>query len=303
MAKSLEEIRAYYKQSQEKKSNTSGSGIGFYPHYKMSFGKRAVIRFLPDANEDNPYGFFVKKLQHFLDVDGEQKIVPCLEMYEKGSCPICAKSREYYAKAKSLEEEGASKQDIVHWKALGKKFYRSLSHIYQVLVVKDGIDIEGWEKVTGKQKLIELTYQIIKAMEKQVFGNPEEEEDKELIELGMSTPLLEHEPYSYENGTDFFIFKDKAPDGKKANYTGSTFAKNERPLTEEELAEINLIDLNTVLPKSPNIEEVKALLSRALGEDLWKEDNADTSISNINVDSDDSETDVDVDELLNRFGE
>ena len=61
----------------------------------MKNGEQAIIRFLPDKNQDNPLGFLVEKLSHALTINGERKTVPCLRMYGE-DCPICAVSSAYY---------------------------------------------------------------------------------------------------------------------------------------------------------------------------------------------------------------
>ena len=83
----------------DKKTSSTGSGDQtwklFYPFWKMPDDSVAVVRFLPDLDEDNSLGFLVENLQHELVINGQRKKVPCLEMHGE-ECPICALSRKHY---------------------------------------------------------------------------------------------------------------------------------------------------------------------------------------------------------------
>ena len=48
--------------NENNKENRDNGGTGYYPFWNMKAGQRAVVRFLPDANEDNERGFLVEKV-------------------------------------------------------------------------------------------------------------------------------------------------------------------------------------------------------------------------------------------------
>ena len=52
----LAEIRAKLEEAQSKSSgSTSGGDNAIYPHWNMPEGKEALIRFLPDDNQNNTF--------------------------------------------------------------------------------------------------------------------------------------------------------------------------------------------------------------------------------------------------------
>ena len=53
----------------------------FYQFWKMPEDSTAIVRFLPDRDEEsNPLKFLVENLTHELVVNGQRKKVPCLSM-------------------------------------------------------------------------------------------------------------------------------------------------------------------------------------------------------------------------------
>lgn len=209
----------------------------YYPFWSMDFGQRAIIRFLPDANENNPRGFLVEKVTHTLTINGQQKKIPCLSMYEE-DCPICKISQAYY-KAK----------DEIN----GKKYWKKRQYLGQALVIEDPLPAgEDGETHKGKVRMIALSYQLYNII-KEAFTSDE----------------LEGIPYDFEEGYDFII--KKTAQGEYATYVvGTKFANKQRALTEEELAivEDGIIDLSTLLPKNPGGDKVQAMLDAEMnGED------------------------------------
>lgn len=222
-----------------------GRTNNYYPFYNMDFDEKAVIRFLPDLNEENPLCFLVEKLTHTLMINGERKTVPCLKNYEgETECPICTHSAKLY------KEEGQDTKD-------GKRLYRRKQHLGQVLIVEDPLSYkEGQEPALGKVKLVNISYSVYNKI-KEAFDEDE----------------LEEVPWDYAEGTDFMIKKTKK--GQYANYDASKFQKRERALTDEELAAVegNLIDLITLLPRKPTAEDLQKFLDADLnGEPLTESD-------------------------------
>lgn len=206
----------------------------YYRFWDMEFDDRAVVRFLPDTNQENPFMFFVEKVTHNLEINGERKTVPCLTMYGK-ECPICAKSRQFY------KEDG---DDSVQGKAL----YKRRQHLAQAVVMEDPIPVKaGEESAQGQVRLLAINFTLYSKIKEAI-------EDGELDEV----------PCDYEEGTDFIIKKTKK--GKWANYESSKFERRPRALSDDELADIEdkVIDLATLLPKEPTLEQVTAQLNAYL---------------------------------------
>ena len=232
MALSLEQLTAAFK----KQDTTESRPNNYYRFWDMKAGEQAVVRFLPDANSDNPLGFMVEKLMHTLEINGETKSVPCLKMYDE-ECPICKVSSAYY------KDEGKESVN-------GKKYWRKKQHIVQALIVEDPLapDAETGENSQGKVKFLNMGYQLYSVI-------------KEAFESGE----LDNIPYLYEGGCDFIIKKSDL--GGRAKYdVGSKFARRSSDLTEDEVAvaEDQMVDLSTLLPASPGLEKVETMLEAAL---------------------------------------
>jgi gp32 DNA binding protein like len=216
----------------------------YYPFWNMKAGQRAVIRFLPDKDEGNARGFLVEKVSHNLTINGQKKTVPCLSMYGE-DCPICKLSQDYYK---------------VEDKINGKKYWRKKQYIAQALVVEDPLPADGETGQThkGQVRHIALGYQLYNII-KEAFAS---EEDP-----------LEGVPYDFSEGYDFII--KKTEQGEYSTYTmGSKFHSKQRALTEEELmvVEEGMIELKSLLPKSPGVEKVRAMLNADLNGEDYQED-------------------------------
>lgn len=234
--------------NENNKENRDNGGTGYYPFWNMKAGQRAVVRFLPDANESNERGFLVEKVFHNLTINGQRKMVPCLSMYGD-DCPICKLSQEYY-KAK----------DEVN----GKKYWKKKQYMAQVLVVEDPLEADATtgENHEGKVRLLSLGFQIYN-----------------IITEAFKSDELDVAPFEYEGGYDFII--KKTEQGQYASYAvGTKFANKQRDLSDEEIGvvEEGLIDLSTLLPKNPGFEKVEAMLQADLnGEDYSESDSDENS--------------------------
>ncbi len=234
--------RAAFQKKPETNSNT------YYPFHTLPEGKSSTFRFIPDADTDNDLGFLVERKMHKLMLDdGETVRVPCLEMYGD-NCPICKTSRQYY-KAKD--------------NVTGKKFWASKDHMARALVVKDGLppDPETGETYVGKVVTISLGKTLYEMIAHNISSG----------DLGDDLPSDVH------TGTDFIITRTvkPGPGGEKYNdYALSKFARQSRPLEEEEFVTLeikdedgntpNYIALKSLLPKKPTLEFVEQTLERAL---------------------------------------
>jgi len=230
MTLTIEQVRTAFKQ----KENENSRPNNYYPFWTMPEGASATIRFLPDANPDNPMGFLVEKIMHTLTINGENKSVPCLKMYGE-ECPVCKVSSAYY-------KEGD--------KVNGKKYWRKKQHLTQVQVVEDPTppDQETGENHEGKVRFLAIGYQLFNIL-------------KEAFESGE----LDIVPYAFKGGTNFVIKKSKQ--GDHASYVvGSKFSRRSTDLTDDEIAEVkdHMIDLSTLLPQHPGVEKVEAMLEAAL---------------------------------------
>ena len=244
---SLEQLQSAFK-----KAENDGNSLpnNYYPFWLMKEGESATVRFLPDADRDNPFDFVVESLKHTLEINGETKSVACLKMFEE-DCPICKVSSEYY-----------KKED----KDNGKKFWRKKQHITQAIIVSDPLppDETTGETHEGKIRFLTLGYQIYKVMT-EAFGSGE----------------LDAVPYAYENGCDFIIKKTKQ--GEYSTYAvGSRFARRSSDLTDEQLAlvEENLGVLSDLLPRNPGLEKVQGMLEAALTGGSYSTTNEETPVTN-----------------------
>lgn len=225
MSLSLEQLRSAFKKDAPKEG---GGQNNYFAFHKMQTGESATVRFLPDADKSNPMGFLVEKRSHKLKINGQDRTIPCLTTYGD-ECPICKVSAAYY-KAND--------------KVNGKKYWRKLQYIAQVLVVDSPIAPEAGQPAdAGQVKLMTINPQLYKVI-------------KEAFESGD----LENIPYEYDVGTNFIIKKDQQ--GEYASYIMSKFAKRESALDDEtiEFVTAALKELTTVLPRKPERAEIEAML-------------------------------------------
>jgi hypothetical protein len=233
----LAEIRAKLQESQNKGPAASGGGDnGIYPHWNMSEGKEAVVRFLPDGNQNNTF-FWVERAMiklPFAGIKGEtdsrpvQVQVPCVEMYNDGTaCPILSEVRGWF-KDKSLEE-------------MGRKYWKKRSYLFQGFVIEDPIKEDATPENPIRRFIIgPQIYQIIRS--------------------ALMDPELEELPTDFLRGVDFRIAKTSK--GGFADYSTSKWSRRERALTDQEKAAIEthgLFDLSSFLPKKPTDVELKVM--------------------------------------------
>ena len=227
----LDDMKSAFADNESSKDSRPNN---YYRFWEMADDSHAVVRFLPDANEENKKGFFVEKRMHNLVINGEKKSVPCLTMYGE-ECPICKVSKAFYDKG---DEDN------------GKAYWRKRQYLTQAIIVKDPLppDTQTGETHEGKVRLIALGFQLYN-----------------IIKDATMTGELDTVPFLFKNGVDFIIKKSKQ--GKYSTYAlGSKFARSNRDLTDEEiaLAKEHMIDLSTLLPQAPTVDSVQASLSAAL---------------------------------------
>ena len=236
---SLAEIRAKLKEQEARTTgdgNRTGGDNSIYPFWNLKEGGESVLRFLPDANPDNTF-FWVERAMiklPFAGIKGEtdnkqvQVQVPCIEMYNDGSvCPILSEVRGWF-KDKSLEE-------------MGRKYWKKRSYIFQGFVVEDGLKEESSPENPIRRFIIGP----------QIF---------QLIRAALLDPDMDNLPTDILHGIDFRM--KKTSKGGYADYSTSTWARRERPLSDVEqdaLKAQGLFNLKDFLPKKPTDVELKVM--------------------------------------------
>jgi len=201
----------------------------FFPFWKAEVDTVSTVRFLPDADEQNPLGFLVENHTHELEINGKREKVACLKMFNE-ACPICELSSKYY-----------DKNSAEHSEEMGKKFYRKKSYVGQVLVLETPIDHDANQMV----KLIEFGPQVFKQ-----------------IQAAFQSGDLEAAPYELKGGYNFRFRKSKTGSGQNS-YTTSNFAPKQTDVADNVLEEITLYDLNDYRTARTERPALEAMLAAA----------------------------------------
>lgn len=246
MSKKLEALKALFKKEKEKKGDGAGRKRGdIYPFWQMDIDKKAVVRILPDKNPENPYMFYVDKLEHTLSINGKDERIPCLQMYGE-KCPVCDLSRQYY------KAEG--KQSVN-----GKYYWRSKTSLIRVLVVEDPLppDEETGEKAEGKVFNTQFGYQLMEKIKEEIGSDD-----------------MADDPWDMDVGYNFEI--KKTAQGTHGTYAiGSRFARRPSAIDPEIAETIELVDLETLLPTNPGYDAVKRKLEAHLNGTDDEDDNGE----------------------------
>lgn len=235
MSKTLEEIRKKL-QALDSRKGTGNFGKGdktVYQHWNIPEGTSAVVRFLPDANEDNTFFWTEKQIikLSFPGIKGHDENkpvevqVPCIEMWDgKNTCPILNEVRPWW-KDKSLEDTA-------------RKYWVKRTYYMQGFIKQDPLGgTDAPENPIRKFIIGPQIYAIIKAV--------------------LMDPELTNSPVDYVNGLDFFI--NKTSKGGFADYGTSKWARKESSIDEEmqdAIEKYGLVDLSTYLPKKPTEEQL-----------------------------------------------
>ena len=233
---SLAEIRAKLKEQESRSSGNSNSGgdNAIYPFWNMKEGESATMRFLPDGDADNTF-FWKERLLiklPFAGVKGEtdsrpvQVQIPCMEMYGE-TCNILNEVRGWF-KDPSLED-------------MGRKYWKKRSYIFQGFVTDNPLTEDRTPENPIRRFIIGP----------QIF---------QIIKQALMDPDMEELPTDYTAGVDFRL--NKASKGGYADYSTSTWARRERPLSDSEMNAVNnngLFNLNDFLPKKPGEVELKVM--------------------------------------------
>ncbi len=214
-----------------KTSESSGNATWklFFPFWKADTDTVSTVRFLPDANDENPFGFLVENLTHSLTINGKRETVACLKMYGE-ACTICELSARFYDKNSNEYNE-----------ELGKQFYRKKSYIGQVLVLETPIEHDASQLV----KLIEFGPQVFKQ-----------------IQAAFQSGDLEVAPYELKGGYNFRFRKTKTGSGQNS-YTTSNFAPKQTDVSDDVIEQMNLYDLNEYRTAKIDRTAIEAMLVAA----------------------------------------
>lgn len=232
---SLADIRARL-EAQENKTQGSApkSDNAIYPHWNISEGSTATIRFLPDGDPDNTFFWVERQVIKlpFNGVKGDPNVkqtivqVPCVEMFGE-NCPILSEVRPWFKDA-SLED-------------MGRKYWKKRTYLFQGFVRANPLGEDATPENPIRRFII--SPQIIP-----------------IIKNGLMDPEIDELPTDYMRGLDFHI--KKTSKGQYADYSTSSWARKESPLTETEQAAIEahgLFNLADFLPKKPSEAELRVI--------------------------------------------
>ncbi len=231
----LAEIRAKLKANEPNRSGSqTGGDNAIYPHWNISEGSEAVVRFLPDKDQGNTFFWTERNMIKlpFAGIKGEtdsrpvQVQVPCMEMYGK-TCPVLTEVRPWF-KDKSMED-------------MGRKYWKKKSYIFQGFVTTNPLAEDSSPENPIRRFIIGP----------QIFN---------IIRSALLDPEMEEMPTDYVKGVDFRI--NKTTKGGYADYSTSKWSRRERALDEAERAAIDtngLFNLSDFRPKEPTEAEVKII--------------------------------------------
>jgi len=232
---SLADIRAKLQAQENKGSSSSFTGDNaIYPFWNIPEQSTAVLRFLPDSNENNTF-FWVERLMIRLpfsgikgDSDSKNTFVqvPCMEMWNE-TCPVLTEVRTWF-KDPSLED-------------MGRKYWKKRSYIFQGFVLDSPLAEDTVPENPIRRFVIGP----------QIF---------QLLKAALMDPELDELPTDYTQGLDFRL--TKTTKGGYADYSTSTWARRERALDKAEMDAISqygLFDLSEFLPKKPDETAVNVI--------------------------------------------
>jgi hypothetical protein len=233
---SLADIRARLKEQEQKQGGNSRGGMdnAIYPFWNIPEGSTAVLRFLPDADENNTFFWRERQMIRipFAGVKGGDTNkqfnvnVPCVEMWNE-TCPIHAEIRPWF-KDPRMEETA-------------RKYWKKRSYLFQGFVTTNPLSEESTPENPIRRFVINPS----------IFGT---------IKTALMDPEMVELPTDYMQGTDFRL--TKTTKGQYADYSTSSWARKERSLNEQELgaiAQFGLYNLNDFMPKKPTAEELNLI--------------------------------------------
>ena len=252
----LAELRAKLLKEAERKgggdnNNKSGSfDTRYYPFFLIDVDESCTLRFVEDADEDNPWFFKEKQMYDwtFADPDNPGETVrikiPCRNMYREKSDPVLKLISEMFDAGGETKEKA-------------RKVWVKKTYLYQGFVRKSSYEEENVPE--NPIRVFDISKSLHGGIYKSLI-----ETDEELALPGV--------PTDDDEGLNFTIKKFK--NGDFNNYSGS-FSMKQTSLTDDERAALEqhgAYNLSELLPKEPS-EEAYALLPEmleaALEGDAW----------------------------------
>jgi len=234
---------AFAKKEQEGGSGGENNGFWdrFVPFFKMDMDSTFEFRFLPDLDQENPFGFIVENKYHELLINGKKKRIACLKMYGE-DCPCCDKSQENY-----------NGGDI----ELGKKFWRKIDYVAQGLVINSPFEYPI-KPEENPVRLISLGPKLYKVIEAKIVKGD-----------------LEEMPYDMVAGYNFKINKTKQ--GEYSDYSTSDFARKSTSIPESFLPNLEMYDLKTFRYAKIEREQMEAIIEAFLAGRSYEAEKETTS--------------------------
>lgn len=212
-----------------KNSGGGGGDKTYYAFWKMNVGQHAILRFLPDKNENNIYPW-AEKLYYqwkFPDPDkaGEELKVrlPCRETWDgKKTCDVANELRALFNTKDPADDK------------LARSYWFKRSFLYQGFVRKNPL---------SEQDVPENPIRLY-AINKQIHGRIRDT----LLETDPALAKFKHAgPDDYVNGRDFVVKKTQGP--MYVDWGPSDWANDISPLTDDEMAAIEKYGLNDLTEK------------------------------------------------------
>lgn len=246
----LEKMRALLAQEEEKskKRNPNGSGhIGdgpVYPHWSIPLDSIAVVRFLPDGDDNNPFFWAERSIRKLpftavkgVDLGNKTEVevqVPDLDKFQKGLDPVQRGISSWW-------DEGRHDEYRVYKKKMSY-LYQGFVRTHPGFVDRHGNPVEPIEPENPIRRFI-LAPKI-----------------HETIKAIIMNPKVKNSPVDFENGRDFEIHLRKQ--GQHNNYDASQWSFEEDALSVTELEAIEkfgLCNLGEFVPQRPSDEAIRAI--------------------------------------------
>ena len=243
---SLSDIRARLAaQDNKSKGNHTQGESAVYAHWNIEDNDTAVLRFLDDADTNNPYFWVERNLfkfpfngvkgstTHGVDSNSKEVIVqiPCMEMW--GDKDAVLDEVRTWFKDPTMED-------------MGRKYWKKRSYLFQGFVRSDPMeDKENYKIPENPIRRFVISPQIFK-----------------LIKESLMDPDIENLPTGTADGLDFRVKKVAGSSGY-SDYGNSSWSRKESALTQEELDamdEHGLYNLVDFLPKKPDDKTLKIIM-------------------------------------------
>jgi hypothetical protein len=250
----LELLRKLYREENEKKNGQGRTFSGdnaSYPFWNIPEQTIAVVRFLPDADDNNSWWWAERQTIQlpFAGVIGGESptenwvkvTVPCVDMFEKKTCPIIQFTNPWW--------------DIPAKKETARKYYKKRSFITQGFVISSPFEEQSVPENPIRRFMLGVKIQ-------QKLQADAVDLDRDYV----ATDFL--------NGYDFRIRKTKTGDGRN-DYSTSSLALKSRPLTESEMLAIdqyklfNLSDFRGARPDADGVAAIFAMFQASLRGDPY----------------------------------